>query len=131
MKTFVGLASLLTVIAPPANAAELSTHILDLARGVGGQNVPVTLSKRATDGQWTPVGSARTDNNGRVRSFGDSKAFDAGDYRLDFDMSAYPNSAANPFFPEISVTFRVQDASSHYHVPVVVSPYGYSTYRGN
>lgn len=46
-------------------------------------------------------------------------------------MSAYPDSAAAPFFPEIAVTFRVQDASGHYHVPVVVSSNGYSTYRGN
>lgn len=131
MKMLVSFASLLAVMATPANAAEISTHILDLARGVGGQDVPVTLSKRSADGQWTRLGSARTDSNGRVRSFGDTSSFTAGDYRLEFDMSAYPNSAATPFFPEIAVTFRVQDASSHYHVPVVVSPYGYSTYRGN
>lgn len=131
MKILLGLASLLTIIAAPAHAAEISTHILDLSRGVGGQNVPVTLSKRGADGKWTLAGSAQTDSNGRVRTFGDSSEFSAGDYRLDFDMSAYPDSASTPFFPEISVTFRVKDASGHYHVPVVVSPYGYSTYRGN
>ncbi|RYY28499.1 MAG: hydroxyisourate hydrolase [Sphingomonadales bacterium] len=131
MKILVGLASLLTIIAAPVNATEISTHILDLARGIGGQNVPVTLSKRSADGQWQRVGSAHTDSNGRVRSFGDAAKFTAGDYRLEFDMSAYPDAASKPFFPEIAVTFRVQDASSHYHVPVVVSPFGYSTYRGN
>ena len=46
-------------------------------------------------------------------------------------MSRYPDAAAAPFFPEIVVTFRVSDPEAHYHVPVVVSPYGYSTYRGN
>lgn len=131
MKILAGLASLLTIIAAPANAAEISTHILDLARGVGGENVPVTLSKRGAGGGWVRIGSARTDSNGRVRSFGDAAKFTVGDYRLEFDMSAYPGGAATPFFPEIAITFRVQDASNHYHVPVVVSPYGYSTYRGN
>ncbi|MDD1449750.1 hydroxyisourate hydrolase [Sphingomonas sp. H160509] len=77
------------------------------------------------------VGTATTDADGRVRSFGDAKSFDTGIYKLQFDMSRYPNAAASPFFPEITLTFRVIDKAGHYHVPVVVSPYGYSTYRGN
>lgn len=124
-------ALLLASITTPAAAADISTHVLDLARGVGGKAVPVTLSKRAADGQWQQVGIATTDADGRVRSFGDSKAFDAGVYRLEFDMTRYPDAAARPFFPEITLTFQVTDAAGHFHVPVVVSPYGYSTYRGN
>lgn len=121
----------LSLIAVPAAAAEISTHVLDLAEGVGGANVPVTLSKRNAAGTWVAVGTARTDQNGRVRSFGSGADFDTGVYRLQFDMSAYPNAEAKPFFPEITVTFSVTDKAGHYHVPVVVSPYGYSTYRGN
>ena len=114
-----------------AAAADISTHVLDLARGVGGKAVPVTLSKRADEGRWQKVGTATTDADGRVRSFGDAKSFDTGIYKLQFDMSRYPDASASPFFPEITLTFRVIDKAGHYHVPVVVSPYGYSTYRGN
>ena len=87
--------------------------------------------KRAGDERWQKVGDATTDADGRVRSFGTSGMFDTGIYRLQFDMSAYPDVSAAPFFPEITLTFRVTDTAGHYHVPVVVSPYGYSTYRGN
>ncbi|WP_312219032.1 hydroxyisourate hydrolase [Sphingobium yanoikuyae] len=115
----------------PATAAEISTHVLDLARGTGGKGVPVALSKRSADGVWQQVDKSTTDANGRVRSFDDGGLFDTGVYRLEFDMSKYPDESANPFFPEIVLTFRVADKEGHYHVPVVVSPYGYSTYRGN
>ena len=125
------LALLLGGAAGPAAATEISTHVLDLARGVGGTGVPVTLSRRDSAGVWAVVGTARTDANGRVRSFGASDMFGAGLYRLQFDMTGYPDVAAAPFFPEIIVTFRVADARGHHHVPVVISPFGYSTYRGN
>lgn len=132
MKTPMLLATLAAgLLAAPAGAAEISTHILDLAQGVGGAGVPVTVSRRDAAGNWAVVGRARTDANGRVRGFDASPDFAPGIYRLQFDMAGYPNAAAKPFFPEIAVTFSVTDAAGHYHVPVVVSPYGYSTYRGN
>jgi 5-hydroxyisourate hydrolase len=121
----------LSLLAVPATAAEISTHVLDLAGGVGGADVPVTLSHRDARGDWVEVGKARTDANGRVRRFEEGADFAPGIYRLQFDMTAYPDAAAQPFFPEITVTFRVTDQTGHYHVPVVVSPFGYSTYRGN
>ncbi|MGV9010027.1 hydroxyisourate hydrolase [Brevundimonas sp.] len=132
MKTAaLSIGLLVAALAMPAQAADISTHVLDLAQGIGGRSVPVTLSMRAADGQWVQVGQAMTDSDGRVRSFGESGAFGTGTYRLQFDMSDYPTASAAPFFPEITLTFRVSDAAGHYHVPVVVSPYGYSTYRGN
>jgi 5-hydroxyisourate hydrolase len=130
MKT-IALALLGAVLATPAAAADISTHVLDLARGVGGTGIPVVLFKRDGNGAWQQVGTASTDANGRVRTFGEAKAFGPGNYQLRFDMSRYPDAAASPFFPEITLTFRVTDRDGHYHVPVVVSPYGYSTYRGN
>lgn len=114
-----------------APAAEISTHVLDLARGIGGRDVPVVLLKKSGDGHWTELAKSRTDENGRVRSFGEAKNFAAGTYKLQFDMSGYPNAQAAPFFPEIDLVFHVADPAAHYHVPVVVSPFGYSTYRGN
>lgn len=120
----------LVLLAGPAAAAGVSTHVLDLARGVGGSGVPVVLEMRAADGAWAKLASATTDANGRVRAFDGAAAVRPGTYRLRFDMSAYPAADSQPFFPEIDVVFRVSDAG-HYHVPVVVSPFGYSTYRGN
>lgn len=120
----------LGVMSTSAPAAEISTHVLDLARGIGGGGVPVILLKKAADGRWIEVGRARTDDNGRVRSFGTTN-FDPGTYKLQFDMAGYPSPAATPFFPEIDLVFTVADKAGHYHVPVVVSPFGYSTYRGN
>lgn len=114
-----------------ASAAEISTHVLDLARGIGGRDVPVVLLMKSGDGRWTEIAKSQTDENGRVRSFGDAKSFATGTYKLQFDMSGYPNAQAAPFFPEINLVFHVADPAAHYHVPVVVSPYGYSTYRGN
>ena len=128
--TTVALSALL-LSAGAASAETISTHVLDLASGVGGRDVPVTLAIKQDDGGWRDLARARTDENGRVRSFGDDIQSQAATYRLTFDMSAYGGADAKPFFPEIDVVFQVRDPSLHYHVPVVVSPYGYSTYRGN
>lgn len=71
-------------------------------------------------------------SKGRVSYFAASRNLGVGVYKLHFDMSRYSQAAtATPFFPEIEVAFQVSDPRAHYHVPVVVSPYGYSTYRGN
>lgn len=121
----------LGLLTAPLAAAEISTHVLDLAKGVGGAEVPVTLSHKDDAGKWVVLSEGRTDANGRIRSFGNNKNFAPGTYRLQFDMTGYPEASAKPFFPEIIVTFSVANAAGHYHVPVVVSPYGYSTYRGN
>ncbi len=136
-------AALLFSLAPAtqAQALDLSTHVLDLARGVGGANVPVTLETRTGD-MWRLVGRATTAENGRVSAFtpiaADAPALGAGVYRLVFDMAGYWAALGDAavtdgaeFFPEIVVQFRVTDPGVHVHVPVVVSPYGYSTYRGN
>lgn len=111
-------------------AETISTHILDLARGVGGSNVPVVLAMKQADGSWSELATAETDENGRVKAFEGVEA-EAATYKLSFDMSAYGEPSATPFFPEIDVIFQVSDPSQHHHVPVVVSPFGYSTYRGN
>ena len=114
-----------------AQAAEISTHVLDLKSGIGGEGVPVRLEKKSQDNSWVEVATEQTGENGRVKSFGDSSQFNEGIYKLVFDMTAYKAGEAKPFFPEINLVFEITDAAAHYHVPVVVSPYGYSTYRGN
>lgn len=120
-------AALMLLAASPVAATGISTHVLDLAKGVGGAGVPVVLERRE-GGDWREAARAVTEANGRVKAFGNDD-FAAGDYRLRFDMTGY--SGAQAFFPEIIVTFRVAAGTPHVHVPVAVSPFGYSTYRGN
>jgi 5-hydroxyisourate hydrolase len=121
----------IALLASPLSAAEISTHVLDLESGVGGEGISVALMKKNSDKTWTKVGEATTGENGRVKDFGDSALFSQGIYKVTFDMTTYSKARPTPFFPEIEIVFNVTDPSAHYHVPVVVSPYGYSTYRGN
>ena len=106
----------------------ISTHVLDTSRGLPASGLAVTLDRR--DGvEWSLVGRSTTDDHGRVASFSDT-ALGAGTYRLTFETAAYHRAAGvTPFFPEVVVTFDVQ-SGAHYHVPLLLSPFGYSTYRG-
>lgn len=131
IRSFCLLTILSSLLSFSAFAEGISTHVLDLASGVGGKNVPVTLEIQNEKGVWSKVASGVTDDNGRIKSFGESFKSRKGKYKLSFDMTKYAAGKTNPFFPEISVVFNVADETLHYHVPVVVSPFGYSTYRGN
>lgn len=116
-----------SLVSTAVHAEGISTHVLDIKDGVGRADVPVTLFMQDDNDSWTNIGEAMTAENGRVESFGEELAIEEGVYKLTFDMSEYGEG----FFPEINVVFDVEDSEEHYHVPVVVSPYGYSTYRGN
>jgi 5-hydroxyisourate hydrolase len=109
----------------------ITTHVLDIARGVPAAGVTVILQVRGSH-DWTPVGRGTTDADGRLTSLTDDHDVVPGTYQLTFDLGDYhrDNGVDTPFFPEAKVTFVVHDATQHYHVPLVVSPYGYSTYRG-
>jgi 5-hydroxyisourate hydrolase len=100
----------------------LSTHVLDAARGRPARGVPVRLERRDGDG-WRRVAEGRTDDDGRVR---DLPPPEEGIYRLIFDTADYSD-----FYPEVTVAFTVTDPGEHYHVPLLLSPYAYSTYRGS
>jgi 5-hydroxyisourate hydrolase len=103
----------------------ISTHVLDTARGRPAADVPVTLERAGGDG-WEPAGDGRTDADGRVRELAPVQA---GRYRLTFDTAAYLGEEA--FYPQVAVEFRVAEGEERYHVPLLLSPYGYSTYRGS
>ena len=110
----------------------ITTHVLDTARGRPAAGVPVTLEVKLDDG-WRVVGRGATDADGRSRDLlpGDYQLTE-GDYRLTFDAGAYLSaSGAEGFYTEVVVSFVVRDAAAHYHVPLLLSPYGYSTYRGS
>ena len=130
-RTFLSVIFLTSLFSFSAFAEGISTHVLDLASGVGGKDVPVVLEVKDKKGAWSKVASGVTDENGRIKSFGSSFKATVGTYKLIFDMTKYSGSKSKPFFPEINVVFEVEDQKLHYHVPVVVSPFGYSTYRGH
>jgi len=111
-------------------AGNLTTHVLDLARGRPAAGVRVQLDRRGADGGWVALGERETDDDGRVRDFG--KALEAGVHRLTFAIGPYFRAQGTPgFHPEASIVFEVRDPSEHHHVPLLVSPFGYSTYRGS
>ncbi|MBY0233426.1 MAG: hydroxyisourate hydrolase [Burkholderiaceae bacterium] len=128
----------MTGMAPPALAADpnpLSVHVLDLQTGQPSPGIQVDLERRAATGNWQPLGSGTTDEQGRIRALVPAAALNewaAGDYRVVFRTGEFYARQKQPsFFPEIPVVFRVESAKQHYHVPLLLSPYGFSTYRGN
>ena len=113
--------------------ATISTHILDLARGAPAGGVAVDLAAQNTDLSWTELSHAWTDEDGRVKPFFlVEEPLQAGTYRLVFDTESYfAGLDIESFFPQVTIVFRLDDAAQHYHVPLLISPYGYSTYRGS
>ena len=108
----------------------LTTHVLDTARGRPAASVPLRLEHAAADG-WSEAGRSTTDADGRARDLHDGP-LEAGRYRLTFDTGAYFEAAGvKAFYPEVSVLFEVTDPGEHHHVPLLLNPFGYSTYRGS
>jgi len=110
----------------------ITTHVLDTSVGRPAAGVPVYL-ERSVGEQWEMIGRAETDTDGRVRSLVPSGAVLAsGVYRLTFHTGLYFQRSNTPtFYPGVTVVFEVAEAESHYHVPLLISPFGYSTYRGS
>lgn len=109
----------------------ISTHVLDVARGRPAHDVPVHLEKKSGE-SFLSVRSARTDADGRVKDLVPEGKLEAGTYRLTFDTAAYfAAQGVESFYPEAAILFVVRDAEAHYHVPLLLAPYGYSTYRGS
>jgi 5-hydroxyisourate hydrolase len=108
----------------------ISTHVLDTSRGRPAMGVAVYL-ERASDAGWESVASGVTDTDGRARELLPAPP-PPGRYRLTFDTGGYfTGLGADPFYPEVVVTFVVDDGEDHYHVPLLLNPFGYSTYRGS
>lgn len=110
----------------------LSTHILDTTRGKPAAGVTVTLERRGSEG-WAPAGGGVTNADGRVGSLlAEGASLEAGTYRVGFDVAAYFASlGVEAFYPEVFITFEVRRPSEHHHVPLLLNPFGYATYRGS
>lgn len=108
----------------------LSTHILDAASGQPATDVRVALDRRDGD-CWQPLGEGVTDDDGRVRDLA-AGGLGAGVHRLVFSTGDYfAATGQTGFYPEVSVVFEVTDPNRHYHVPLLLSPFAFSTYRGS
>jgi 5-hydroxyisourate hydrolase len=108
----------------------LSTHVLDAASGQPAAGVRVTLDRREGDG-WEPLGEGVTDDDGRVRDLAPG-GLGAGVHRLVFATGDYfAATGQTGFYPEVPVVFQVTDPDRHYHVPLLLSPFAFSTYRGS
>lgn len=110
---------------------QLSSHILDINTGYPASDVKISLYKQNSDGSWTFVSEKITDNNGRIKDFLPYEKDNKGIYKLTYHVGPYFESQnQNSFYPFIDVVFQIKD-DNHYHVPITLSPFGYSTYRGN
>ena len=111
----------------------ISTHILDLSSGKPAVGVPATLEILRGQRDWKVLGKGTTDGDGRLKTLlPEGFRLEAGTYRLHFDLAAYFRAQKKEsFYPEASVVFTVQDTSQKYHVPLLLSPHGYTTYRGS
>lgn len=109
----------------------ITTHVLDTSRGRPAAELKIELHKKSGD-DWKSVGAGITDENGRCGALLGEAPLAPGTYRLKFHVSAYFRAQhVETFYSDIPVVFEVKDASVHYHVPLLISPFGYSTYRGS
>lgn len=109
----------------------ISTHVLDISRGRPAQGVPVVLEKKEGE-SFRRLKAAATDADGRVKDLVAEGALTEGTYRITFDTGTYFTAQGiEGFYPEASILFIVRDPEAHYHVPLLLSPFGYSTYRGS
>lgn len=116
----------------------ISTHVLDTSSGLPAVGVRAELYQRTGAGQWHLISAHLTNADGRVPAFVASESTlttETGQdavYRLQFDVGAYfEGQGKAAFFPEIQITFRILEPLRHHHVPVLLSPFGYTTYRGS
>jgi len=109
----------------------ISTHVLDISRGKPAAGVPITIEKKEAAG-YARVNTGTTDADGRVKDLVAEGKLTEGTYRITFDTGTYyAAQGVEGFYPEAAIVFVVRDAQTHYHVPLLLSPYGYSTYRGS
>jgi 5-hydroxyisourate hydrolase len=110
----------------------ITTHVLDVARGRPAEGVAVMLEFMET-GAWQEIAAGKTDADGRAMNLlPENATLKIGVYRLTFDTLTYQSQHGEPgFYPYVPVIFEVADTTQHFHVPLLLSPFGYSTYRGS
>ena len=111
--------------------SQITTHVLDTSKGAPAKGITIILQEFSND-NWQEIGSGITNADGRLsKLLAQDKLLEKGSYRLTFKLEAYFEAQnKDVFYPEATVEFKVSD-HSHYHIPLLLSPYGYSTYRGS
>jgi 5-hydroxyisourate hydrolase len=111
--------------------SQLTTHVLDTAKGKPAEGVAVILLQQQGEG-WKQMSLKTTDSNGRISDLlNEEVVLEPGSYRLRFDIKSYYEFAGTPsFYPFVEITFNIS-GPEHYHIPLLISPFGYSTYRGS
>jgi 5-hydroxyisourate hydrolase len=111
----------------------VSTHVLDLVHGKPAREVPVRLDKQNAHADWRLLTSAHTDHDGRcAQLLPEGEDLSAGVYRLSFDIGTYYKAQTiAALYPVVEVTFEVRDGESNFHIPLLLSPNGYTIYRGS
>lgn len=111
----------------------ITTHVLDTAHGRPAAGMAVALHYLATEGDARELGRGATDADGRLKTLLPAgAALEPGTYRLSFDTGGwYAARGESSFYPRVRILFTVTDPGAHYHVPLLLSPFGYSTYRGS
>ncbi|WOJ94092.1 hydroxyisourate hydrolase [Congregibacter variabilis] len=112
--------------------SQITTHILDTARGQPAEGVPLALYQQDGE-QWTQLGAGVTNSDGRVAALLDpNNKLPAGTYRMHFSTDEYFSTLGlSVFYPYVDVVFNLGDSGEHYHIPLLLSPFAYSTYRGS
>ncbi len=113
--------------------SSITTHVLDTVSGHPGAGIPVVLERKSHSAGWQKIAEGMTNADGRLNDLlSPSEAFLPGHYRLIFETGPYfLIHDREGFFPQISIMFVVKDPVQHYHVPLLLSPFGYTTYRGS
>ncbi|HMD37903.1 MAG TPA: hydroxyisourate hydrolase [Candidatus Acidoferrum sp.] len=113
--------------------SRISTHVLDTAQGKPAKHVPVRLERQEPAGEWRVLAASQTDADGRcAQLLPENEVLRAGAYRLAFDTSSYHRAQKiEGLYPVVEITFQVRDGESHFHIPLLLSPHGYTTYRGS
>jgi len=111
----------------------ISTHVLDTAKGRPACGVPVRLERQDSRGKWLGEGAGKTDQDGRCNQLlPDGDLIREGSYRLTFDTASYFSAVKQEgLYPVVEITFQVRAGESHFHIPLLLSPNGYTTYRGS
>lgn len=110
----------------------ITTHVLDTALGRPAEGIEAVLSRLGPDGQKTELGRGATNADGRIADLLSEGSLEGGLYRLEFNTAGYfAKTGREGFYPMVEITFQVKPDGGHYHVPLLLSPFGYSTYRGS
>jgi 5-hydroxyisourate hydrolase len=112
--------------------SQISTHVLDVSLGRPADQVSVLLEVEETGTGWKEMGRGSTDKDGRLRDLLGDRALVEGTYRLTFDTHSYfADRKVLSLYPQVTIVFEVRNAKEHHHIPLLLSPFGYSTYRGS